>query len=234
MFKNNYQGGAVVEIFCAQGKDPVAKWKLSGGAIHKEYNKEIKGFVYCLEGSSQTVKMQMPKNGKMPLGLLQRFLVFQVNVPPGRDFSIELMVTATDHLKRRLYFSPVHKELSTTLWHAKIPLIGLNYHIWSTLCIDLVSFTSKLFKDVAFATLDRITVFANCSIRRIFTMKAEPEAGDEMFLSGGGLMEWIPRSCHFPQDIKHIAQVLNIENMKKTDVRTGPVASNSAVQVRVK
>uniref|UniRef100_A0A3B4AXG4 OCRE domain-containing protein n=1 Tax=Periophthalmus magnuspinnatus TaxID=409849 RepID=A0A3B4AXG4_9GOBI len=52
-------------------------------------------------------------------------------------------------------------------------------------------------------------------------MKAEPEAGD------GGLMEWIPRSCHFPQDIKHIAQVLNIENLKKTDVRTGPVASNS-------
>lgn len=25
----------MVEIFCAQGNDPVAKWKLSGGAIHK-------------------------------------------------------------------------------------------------------------------------------------------------------------------------------------------------------
>lgn len=31
------QGGAVVEVFSGQGKDPVAKWKLCGGpsAIHK-------------------------------------------------------------------------------------------------------------------------------------------------------------------------------------------------------
>ncbi|KAG7244655.1 hypothetical protein INR49_029674 [Caranx melampygus] len=68
MFRNNYQGGAVVEVFSGQGKDPVAKWKLCGGpsAIYKEYNKEVKGFVYCLEGSSQTVKMQMPECVKMP------------------------------------------------------------------------------------------------------------------------------------------------------------------------
>lgn len=32
----------------------------------QEYNKEVKGFVYCLEGSSQTVKMQMPESVKMP------------------------------------------------------------------------------------------------------------------------------------------------------------------------
>lgn len=25
-----FKGGAVVEVFSAQGKDPVAKWKLSG------------------------------------------------------------------------------------------------------------------------------------------------------------------------------------------------------------
>uniref|UniRef100_A0A8C6UZG2 Zgc:162324 n=1 Tax=Neogobius melanostomus TaxID=47308 RepID=A0A8C6UZG2_9GOBI len=220
MFKNDYQGGAVVEIFCAQGKDPVAKWKLSGGTIHKEYNKEIKGFVYCLEGSSQTVKMQMPRNGKMSLGLLQRFLVFQVNVPHDRDFSIELMVTDTAHLKRRLYLSTVHKELSTTLWHAKIPL-------WSTLCIDLVSFTRKLFKDAAFVSLDGITVFANCSIRRLFTMKAEP-IGAGKFICG--LMEWIPRSCHFPKDIKHITQVLNIENMKKSDNTSQKNKNNTTIQ----
>lgn len=85
----------------------------------QEYNKEVKGFVYCLEGSSQTVKMQIPQNGKLsrkslrgfnlfvitglsppvkmnPLafslvGLLQRFLVLQVNIPQSKDFSIELV-----------------------------------------------------------------------------------------------------------------------------------------------
>ncbi|CAL1609367.1 unnamed protein product [Knipowitschia caucasica] len=228
MFKNKYQGGAVVELFCAQGNDPVAKWKLSGGAIHKEYNKEIKGFVYCLDGSSRTVKMQMPKNGKKSLGLLQRFLVFQVNIPPDRDFSIELMVTDTDHLKRRLYLSTVHKKLSTTLWHAMIPLVALHHKIWLTLCIDLVSFTSKLFKDVAYVSLDSITVFANCRMRRIFTMRAEPKGGDEMFLSGGGLMELIPRNFHFPQDTKHMAQVLNMENPTNPEVRANPENNRNA------
>ncbi|KAJ8390530.1 hypothetical protein AAFF_G00103270 [Aldrovandia affinis] len=93
MFKNEYQGGAVVDIFSAQGNDPVAKWKLYGGqkAIKKEFDKEIKGFVYILEGSSQKNKMQMPKDSRMPLGLSQRFLILQVYVPLGKDFSTELM-----------------------------------------------------------------------------------------------------------------------------------------------
>lgn len=30
----------------------------------QEYDKEVKGFVYCLEGSSQTVKMQTPDSSK--------------------------------------------------------------------------------------------------------------------------------------------------------------------------
>ncbi|MED6291392.1 Protein cfap20dc, partial [Characodon lateralis] len=141
MFRNNYQGGAVFDLFSGQGKDPVAKWRLWGGpsAIHKEYNKEVKGFVYCLEGSSHTVKMQMPGNAKMSLGLIQRFLVLQVNVPERHDFSIELVITDSEHLKRRLYFSTVHKEMSATLLHAKIPFTELNRNTWSTLCIDLVS-----------------------------------------------------------------------------------------------
>ncbi|XP_010738184.3 protein CFAP20DC isoform X1 [Larimichthys crocea] len=230
MFRNNYQGGAVVEIFSGQGKDPVAKWKLSGGpsAIHKEYNKEVKGFVYCMEGSSQTVKMQLPENGKMSLGLLQRFLVLQVNIPQSKDFSIELAITDLEHLKRRLHLSTVHKELSATLLHAKIPFVGLKRNIWSTLCIDLVSFTDELFK--GFLTLDVITLFATCKVRRIFTMKTEPTgmSHDDMFLSGAGLVDLIPRSCQFPPDVSHVTQVLNMENMQKADMRAGLLSSDCA------
>nr|XP_020453597.1 uncharacterized protein C3orf67 homolog [Monopterus albus] len=228
MFKNNYQGGAVVEIFSGQGKDPVAKWKLCGGpsAIHKEYNKEVKGFVYCLEGSSQTVKMQMPENGKMSLGLLQRFLVLQVNIPQCKDFSLELVITDSEHLKRRLHLSTVHKELSATLLHAKIPFVELKRNIWSTLCIDLVSFTAELFK--GFLTLDGITLFATCKVRRIFTMKTEPTgmSDDDMFFSGAGLMDLIPRSCQFPPDVNHIIVMVNMENLRKADTRNNLVNSD--------
>ncbi|KAJ8369764.1 hypothetical protein SKAU_G00097920 [Synaphobranchus kaupii] len=93
MFKNEYQGGAVVDIFSAQGNDPVANWKLYGGqtAISKDFDKEVKGFVYILEGSSQKNRMQIPKDSRMALGLSQRFLVLQVYVPLGKEFSTELM-----------------------------------------------------------------------------------------------------------------------------------------------
>ncbi|KAG7495103.1 hypothetical protein JOB18_044484 [Solea senegalensis] len=243
MFSRNYQGGAVVEIFSAQGKDPVAKWKLSGGqsAIHKEYNKEVKGFVYRLEGSSQTVKMQMPENMKMSLGLLQRFLVLQVNIPQGKDFSLELVITDSEHLKRRLHLSTVHKELTATLLHARVPFVGLKRDIWSTLCIDLVSFTAELFK--GFLSLDGIAVFATCKVRRIFTMKTVPPwmADDVACLSGPVLMDEIPRSCQFPSGVNHVTQMLNMMNLRKTVLRSsdcvpdpsGTVRSTSNQQTRL-
>ncbi|XP_069546711.1 protein CFAP20DC [Brachyistius frenatus] len=220
MFRNSYQGGAVVEVFSGQGKDLVAKWKLRGGpsAIHEEYNKEVKGIVYRLEGSSQTVKMQMPENGKMSLGLVQRFLVLQVNIPQCNDFSTELVITDSEHLKRRLHLSTVHKELSVTPLHAKIPFVGLKRNIWTTLCIDLVSLTGELFK--GFSTLDGITLFATCKVRRIFTMKTEP-TDDGMFLAGAVLMDLIPCSCQYPPEVKQITRVLNMENLHEADKRTG-------------
>lgn len=38
--------------------------------LQQEYDKDVKGCVYCLEGSSQTVKMQLPKNAKESRKLL--------------------------------------------------------------------------------------------------------------------------------------------------------------------
>ncbi|XP_061779561.1 protein CFAP20DC isoform X3 [Nerophis lumbriciformis] len=225
MFKHNYQGGAVVEVFSGQGKDPVARWKLFGGqsSIQKEYDKEVKGFVYCLDGSCKSVKMQMPGNGKMTLGLLQRFLAIQVKIPPDKDFSMELVVTDVGHLKRRLYLSTVHKDLSATLWHAKIPLSGVKRNIWTTLFVDLGSFTRELFKAAGFLSLDGITLFASCSVRRIFTVKAEPSglSSEDMFLGGAEyLMAQIPRSCQLPPNMQHECQVLNMTVLQKATSKT--------------
>ncbi|KAK0147084.1 hypothetical protein N1851_004519 [Merluccius polli] len=224
MFKNNYQGGSVVEVFSAQGKDPVAKWRLQGApaAIHRVFDKEVKGFVYCVEGGSQTVKMQLPEDGKTTLGLLQPFLVLQVNVPACRDFSIELIITDSTHLKKRLYFSTVHKEFSATPLHARIPFVSLKQNIWCNLCIDLVSFTGELFKMAAFQTLDGIAVCANCKLRRIFTMKKEPtdtSDGDNLF-SESGLRDVVPRSCQFPQDVRHVTQMFSMEAARQAAATT--------------
>ncbi|KAM7402210.1 hypothetical protein PAMP_017473 [Pampus punctatissimus] len=93
---------------------------------------------------------------------------------------------------------------------------------WSTLCVDLVSLTGELFKDTRFLTLDGITLFATCKVRRIFTMKTEPTGmpDNDMFLSGAGLMDLIPRSCQFPADVNHVTQVLNMENLQKAYMKS--------------
>nr|XP_046166722.1 uncharacterized protein C3orf67 homolog isoform X3 [Oncorhynchus gorbuscha] len=230
MFKNEYQGGAAVEIFSAQGKDPVAKWKLCGGksAINKEFDKEVKSFVYSLEGSSQAIKMQMPKDGKMSLGLVQRFLVLQVNVSQCKDFSTELVITDLGHMKRRLYLSTVHKEFSATPLHARIPF-GLKRNVWCNMCIDLVSFTSELFKGAGFLSLDGITVSASCKLRRIFTMKTEPAGASDgdLYIGVNGPMDSIPRSCQFPPDVHQVIQVKNMERLRLADLKTCPHNSES-------
>ncbi|XP_047670091.1 uncharacterized protein C3orf67 homolog isoform X2 [Tachysurus fulvidraco] len=230
MFKNEYQGGVVVEVFSAQGKDPVAKWKLSGQpCISKMFDKEMKGFVYSLEGSSQTHRMQLPKDGKIPLVLIQKFLVLQVNVPPGKDFSTELLVTDQGHLKRRLYLSTVHKEFSSTPLHARIPLISLRRNIWCNLCIDLGSFTTELFRGAMFLSLDGIVISACCKVRRIFTMRNEPadHVDRDPYDIRNYPMEDIPKSCQFPAEIQHVTQLMNMERLRQADLRSVSISSES-------
>ncbi|KAM8868567.1 protein CFAP20DC isoform 1-T1 [Synchiropus picturatus] len=229
-----FQGAGGIELFSAKGSDPVGKWKLSGTStsIRREYNKELRGLVYCLEGGCQTVKMQMPANEKMSLGLVQQFLVVQVNVPEDKDFSIELVITDKIQLKRRLYLSTVHKELSTTLWHARIPFMGLRRNVWSTLFIDLVSFTGKLFKDTGFSTLDGISLSATCRVRRIFTMNPELSlaAKYDTFFCEAALVDAIPHSCRLPSDVDHQPQIWSMETLNERVAEKSTSARSSSHQ----
>ncbi|XP_053153317.1 protein CFAP20DC isoform X2 [Hemicordylus capensis] len=220
MFKNEYQGGPFVEIFSAQGKNPGAKWKIFGSpsVIGKEFDKEVKGFVFVLEGSSQTNKMQLPKETRQTLGLIQQFLVLQIYVPLGQDFSTELLITDLGNIKRRLYLSTVHKELSVTPLHAKIPLFMIKRKIWCNLCIDLVAFTSEIFKGAVFQSLDGIIVSANCKLRKIFTLKSKPlDTADEV----DGPIDTIPRACQLHPDVPQVTQLLNMNKLLSPEQKYG-------------
>ncbi|XP_025908364.1 uncharacterized protein C3orf67 homolog isoform X2 [Nothoprocta perdicaria] len=224
MFKNQYQGGAFVEIFSAQGKNPGAKWKISGNpsAIWKEYDKEVKGFVFVLEGSSQINKMQLPKEARQTLGLIQQFLTLQVFVPLGQDFSAELLITDLGNIKRRLYLSTVHKELSVTPLHAKIPLFMIKRKIWCNVCIDLVAFTSEIFRGAVFQSLDGIIISANCKLRKIFTLKNKPqdtaeEDGNVVPPAADKPTDGIPRNCQLSTDVPQVTQLLNLTEIQKPE-----------------
>ncbi|XP_047546622.1 protein CFAP20DC isoform X2 [Lutra lutra] len=254
MFKNEYQGGAFVEIFSAQGKNPGAKWKILGSpsVIWKEFDREVKSFVFVLEGSSQTNKIQLPKENKQILGLIQRFLVLQIYIPLGQDFSTELLITDLGNIKRRLYLSTVHKELSSTPLHAKIPLFMIKRKIWCNLCIDLVAFTSEIFKGAVFQSLDGIIVSANCKLRKIFTLKCKPQdtadkdgiyesycCTQSTFLldhvARYGVpfptdepTDIIPRSCQLTTDVPQVTQLLNMTKLRQTEIKFGGHPLSSA------
>ncbi|XP_009646625.1 protein CFAP20DC [Egretta garzetta] len=227
MFKNQYQGGPFVEIFSAQGKNPGAKWKIFGNpsAIWKEYDKEVKGFVFVLEGSSQINKMQLPKETRQTLGLIQRFLTLQIFVPLGRDFSTELLITDLGNIKRRLYLSTVHKELYVTPLHAKIPLFTIKRKIWCNMCIDLVAFTSEIFRGAVFQSLDGISISANCKLRKIFTLKSKPQdTAEEDDMCVVPFMPYeptdvIPRTCQLNTDVPQVTQLLNLTKIHKPEIK---------------
>ncbi|XP_059966962.1 protein CFAP20DC isoform X6 [Mesoplodon densirostris] len=227
MFKNEYQGGAFVEIFSAQGKNPGAKWKILGSpsVIWKEFDKEVKSFVFVLKGSSQTNKIQLPKENKQILGLIQRFLVLQIYIPLGQDFSTELLITDLRNIKRRLYLSTVHKELSSTPLHAKIPLFMIKRKIWCNLCIDLVAFTSEIFKGAVFQSLDGIIVSANCKLRKIFTLKCRPQDTAD---KDDEPTDIIPRSCQLTTDVPQVTQLLNMTKLRQTEIKFGGHTLSSA------
>ncbi|KAM8867323.1 protein CFAP20DC-like [Synchiropus picturatus] len=218
LFENLYRGPGCIELFCARGNNPAKNWKLTGSssAIRRDYNKDLRGLVYRLDAGSRMVKMQMPANEKMSLGIEQRFLVFQVNIPDEKDFSFELVVTGVDNIQRRLYFSTMRRQLCTSsLFNAQIPVMGIKRDVWSTLFFDLKSF-SEVFTTKGRLTLNTITLHANCEVRRIFTM--EPQAGIsnlDFFLDETALMRMIPANYKYPKHISDEVQILDLGSCKR-------------------
>lgn len=164
-------------MFSAQGRDSLSKkWKVTGTSanIHKQYDKDVKSYVYVLDGEPITTKIQFPKEDKQGLFLTQKFLVFQLYLPLGRPFSFEVAVSDHNQNKRRIFFSSNLKDISVTPLHAKFPLTTLNLGSWLNLCLDLESLVSETFNGQKFRAVESFTVTANCRLKKVFTLRAPP------------------------------------------------------------
>ncbi|XP_078677312.1 protein CFAP20DC-like isoform X2 [Branchiostoma floridae x Branchiostoma belcheri] len=225
MFKNEYQGGPFFEIFSAQGKDPVSKWKLTGGtsSIQKVFDKDVKSYVYTLEGGSTTTKMQIPKDAKQSLFLVQRYLVFQIYIPLGQDFSIELGITDLANNKRRILLSTCQREIAATPLHAKIPLTILRKKVWLHLVLDLLSLVGENFRGQTYRALESLTLSANCRIRKVFTMKAQPPdtTDDDELYSCDPVndveIDTIPRALQLSREVQQCTQVLTMTKIRQAE-----------------
>jgi hypothetical protein len=69
MFKHAFHGGPAVEVFTAQGKDPLKNFKVEGPKnVKKVFDKEMKGTIFTVEGTLS--KISIPANEREGLGLL--------------------------------------------------------------------------------------------------------------------------------------------------------------------
>ena len=173
-FLFSLQGGAYVELFSSQGKDPLSKLKILGPhtAVKKEFDDALRTFIINIEGEPARTKILFPKNSKQSLHITQPYLVFQLFIPSGRPFSIEVSLTDQNNIKQRLIFSSSNKEVIITALHMKMPCSIIETGVWLNLCLDINELIGV--DDKTFSLLDSIVVAASCKLRKIFALKNRP------------------------------------------------------------
>ena len=152
LFDTTYQGGVSVEVFSAGGSNPTSNWKMSG-AVQRVYDKSVKGYIFHCEGGP-SAKMQLPKDERRLLGLVQPYLVLQLLVPASKPFALELSVSDTTRARRRVLLSTSFREPVRTSLHTRLPLAAIHRDIWLNLTFDLVALVAANFPGATFAHLE--------------------------------------------------------------------------------
>ena len=218
MFVHEYQGGAHVDVFTAQGSDPLKGWKVAGKP-KKAYDKEVKSHVFELEGASKVVAPKDEKRGS--LGLTQPFFVLQVKVPQSKGFSVEIGLLDATRKRRRIVCNAGNKETVSTALHARVPMGPIARGVWLNLCFDVRDMTARLWPGAEFQSIELVSVGAACKLRRMATMRGAPvdttdddvRLGCDRTLWQSTPVEELPKSFHFLPGVKHINQIFHMHKL---------------------
>ena len=178
-----YQGGASCELLGASGKDPLKRWKAkASGGVKRLYDSGTRGYVYSIDGGAATrlaLGDGAPRSsrGAHSLGLLHRYLVLQLELPPSdaRPFAVELVVSDEKRNRRRVLLSSAFAAASRTPLHAQLPLGGAfegKRGKWLHWRVDVAGLARVAFGEaVALHALDGVAVGPSCRLRAVFTLR---------------------------------------------------------------
>lgn len=223
MFSNVVQNAPFIELFNNQGnkhfltilvKEIAKYWKFSG-KNSKEYDNTVNNYIHFLNVGGIS-KMQLPSNDKENLNLMQSYIVLQLYVFSLKSFTIEISVSDSTNVKRRVLFSACSKEIIINALHCRIPLVNFPINIWVNVCIDVFSFVSECFKGQSFKSIDYICLSGNCKVRKIYGMR---NSLTELFDNGlnNGDYSLIPKGIILPKSIEYINFNLNINILKASE-----------------
>ena len=217
---NHFQGGASVDVFDPKGSNPTQNWKLSG-PVQKVYDKAVKGYIFHCDGGPNA-KMQLPKDDRRSLGLVQPYLVLQVCVSMTKPFALELSLTDTARARRRLLFSTSFREAVCTPLHTRVPLGEVQRGVWVNLTFDMADLTATNFGGARFGRLESITIGAACKLRKIMTLRDPTVAAGDIVSAEQPAS--VPRGLELPSDVESYTQMFS----QGPDLRRSASASDFA------
>ncbi len=169
MFYNRFQTGGSLELYNPTNKDSLENWNFIG-KCRKVYDKSAKSYMHLLDTGGLS-RMNIPKDNKTPLAIIQGHVVFQIYLFSQKNFSIEISITDTQKARHRMIFSANLRDLNMNYFTCVIPMAEVPIGTWVNLSIDVLSFVTFCFKDITFKSIDNIMFSASGKIRRIFTMR---------------------------------------------------------------
>ena len=177
MFRDQYQEGKYFPLLSIQEKDSLQRWLSSGGSLKKAFDKSVKGYVYITDVNT---KLSLPK-ARQDLHLIQSMLLLQIKILDKKSFSLEIVFTDHERVKRRLLFSGAthfnysKHNIAKAPLNARVPTNMLLEGVWLNLQFDIGTFIQNCFDTTQFQfrSIDGITLSGACLIRRISTCRAQ-------------------------------------------------------------
>jgi hypothetical protein len=166
MFKNTYQSG-FLSILYSIGSKPLQIWSqtVQNGYIKRLTDNDINSTVLEIMGSNvSTTFVTTPADEKEELGIKLPFLVILVK-NMKKYFSFEVQVLDDKGIKRRFRASNYQTATKVKPFICTMPM-KLDEG-WNQIQFNLSDFTRRAYGSNYVETL-RITVHANCRVRRIY------------------------------------------------------------------
>jgi len=167
------------------------------GQVSRAYDRPSKSHVLSL---SSTGQVEIPSTAKTTLGLIQPFLVLQVFLLKGCEWTVEIVYVNYANERKRVVFCQC-KAKSGHLNYVRLPTGLFKREIWLNLCFDLPALAEVCFPGSAYKHLDRVRVAAVCKLRRIFTMKRKWTD-----TNGENNCDFLPSAFEFPIGLKYTSQ----------------------------
>ena len=171
----------------------------------KTFDNTVKNNILELNGLNN--KIRFPKDDKQDLAINLQFLVLQIFIMPGVNWTLEITLTDTNKTKRRIIISSATKSIEKKPFYMKFPSDSIKKQTWLNLCLDLFSFNEG-FKNCNIKSFDELQIGSICKLRRVLMLKSLSQDDRKSLVD-------IPKAFNQWGTISYETQLINYQQLIK-------------------